>query len=270
MGVVNLSPDSWYRESVAPTAAAAVRRGIVLTAQGADFVDVGAESVVDGSARVGAEAQVEVLVPVVEELSAAGVLVSVESYKPEVVRAALGAGAKILNLTGSADDASMFDLAAEHDAALVLCHVLGAHPRDLHDTEVVADPYPEMLEQFERRVADARARGVAAGISVDPGVGFGFKRLTEPRARTRYQADDTAQHLPAAPPRRAGVPRAAQRLRLLRGRGAHGRELLRRARRARRDRHPPHPRGDEGPRRARCDGRPLGQCRLRRGLEGPL
>lgn len=188
MGVVNLSQDSWYRESVAPSATAAVRRGLVLSAQGADFVDVGAESVVEGSARVGPAAQIAALVPVVEQLSAAGVLVSVESYEPEVVRATLVAGARILNLTGSADDAAMFDLAAEHDAALVLCHVLGVHPRDLADTEVGPDPYPEMLDQFERRVGDARARGVTAGISVDPGVGFGLKQLTDSRARTRYQA----------------------------------------------------------------------------------
>lgn len=188
MGVVNLSQDSWYRESVVPSCEAAVRRGIVLAAQGADLVDVGAESVVEGSARVGAEQQITALVPVIEELTAAGVLVSVETYQPEVVRATLAAGARVLNLTGSAEDAAMFDLAAEYDAALVLCHVLGANPRALDDTAVQPDPFPEMLEQFEARVGDARSRGVRAGISVDPGVGFGFKQLVDPRQRTRYQA----------------------------------------------------------------------------------
>lgn len=101
MGVVNLSHDSWYRESVALSCEAAVRRGKVLTAQGADFVDVGAESVVEGSVRVAAVQQIATLVPVVEELTAAAVLVSVESYQPAVVRASLVAGARILNLTGS-------------------------------------------------------------------------------------------------------------------------------------------------------------------------
>lgn len=187
MGVVNLSQDSWYRESIAPSAEAAIRRGIVLAAQGADFVDVGAESVVAGTRRVSAEDQVRTLVPVVEGLAAAGVLVSVESYEPAVVRACLQAGAGLLNLTGSAQDAAMFDLAAEHDAALVLCHVMGANPRELVDEEVARDPYPAMLEGFSRRVADARARGVAAGICLDPGVGFGFTSAS-PLDRVRHQA----------------------------------------------------------------------------------
>lgn len=187
MGVVNLSQDSWYRESIAPSAEAAVRRGIVLAAQGADFIDVGAESVVAGTRRVSAEDQVRTLVPVVEGLAAAGVLVSVESYEPAVVRACLQAGARLLNLTGSAQDAAMFDLAAEHDAALVLCHVMGANPRELVDEEVARDPYPAMLEGFARRVADARARGVAAGICLDPGVGFGFTSASS-LDRVRHQA----------------------------------------------------------------------------------
>ena len=188
MGVVNLSQDSWYRESVAPSAAAAVRRGVVLTAQGADVVDVGAESVFDGAARVGPQEQIRTLVPVVEEMTAAGVAVSVESYHPDVVRAALAAGAKVLNLTGSADDDAMFELAAEFDAALVICHVLGVNPRELDDAEVDRDPYPALAAALGARVAAARDRGVRAGIGVDPGAGFGMARLTDPLDRVRHQS----------------------------------------------------------------------------------
>ena len=188
MGVVNLSQDSWYRESVAPSVAAAVRRGRVLAAQGADIVDVGAESVVAGSARVGPQDQVRALVPVVEALTAAGVAVSVESYQPEVVRAVLAAGAQVLNLTGSADDDAVFTLAAEHDAALVLCHVLGANPRELDDTEVERDPYPAMIAAFAPRVERARELGVRAGICLDPGAGFGSAGLTGSRDRVRHQS----------------------------------------------------------------------------------
>lgn len=188
MGVVNLSQDSWYRESVAPSAEAAVRRGIVLAAQGADLVDVGAESVVAGSTRVGPQDQIRSLVPVVEQLAAAGVVVSVESYHPEVVRAVLAAGAQVLNLTGSADDDTVFDLAAEHDAALVLCHVLGDNPRELADTEVDRDPYPRVIAALGARAEAARAHGVRAGICVDPGTGFGMVRMTDPRDRVRHQS----------------------------------------------------------------------------------
>lgn len=188
MGVVNLSQDSWYRESVSPSTAQAVRRGTVLAAQGAAFVDVGAESVVAGSQRVGPADQVRALVPVVEGLTAAGVAASVESYDPQVVAAVLTAGARVVNLTGSADDDAMFALAAEHDAALVLCHVLGENPRELSDVPVEDDPYPAMAEQFARRVGRARELGVRAGICLDPGVGFGFRRLAGSRERVRHQA----------------------------------------------------------------------------------
>ena len=186
MGVVNLSRDSGYRESVSTSLATAVRRGRVLAAQGADVVDVGAESSNGTSARVDADSQVASLVPVVRGLAEAGVTVSVESYEPPVVEACLKAGARVLNLTGSAEDAAMFDLAAEHDASVVLCHILGEHARALDGSDVEADPFPAMLESFGRRIDDARSRGVR-GIAIDPGLGFGF-RLTDQRARARHQA----------------------------------------------------------------------------------
>ncbi|MCO7220857.1 dihydropteroate synthase [Klenkia sp. PcliD-1-E] len=188
MGVVNLSQDSSYRESVAPSTEAAVRRGKVLTAQGADVVDVGAESVFDSAARVGPQDQIRSLVPVVEELADAGVAVSVESYDPVVARAALAAGAQLLNLTGSADDDAVFELAAEFDAALVICNVLGVNPRELDDADVDRDPYPAMAAALGSRVAAARDRGVRAGVAVDPGAGFGMARLTDPLERVRHQS----------------------------------------------------------------------------------
>lgn len=203
MGVVNLSHDSSYRESVVTSVDAAIRRGRVLAAQGADIVDVGAESSNVTSARVEAGAQTDTLLPVVRALAEEGIVVSVESYHPSVVAAALEAGARVVNLTGSADDAAVFDLAAEHDAAVVLCHVLGTHARDL-DTDVAdgdGDPVPAMLDHFARRIDDARDRGVR-GISIDPGLGFGFS-LDDQRARVRRQ---TALLLASFRLRRLGVP----------------------------------------------------------------
>ncbi len=190
MGVVNMSRDSWYRESVAATHEAAVRRGKVLAAQGADIIDLGAESVVDTAERVAAEEQSRVLVPVIEELTDAGIGVSVESYQPLTVKACLAAGAQVLNLTGSGDDEEMFGLAAEHGASLVLCHIVGNHARDLHDPTthpVAADPFPEMLEQFQRRLEHARSLGVRS-VAIDPGIGFGFSWLPTAEERARYQS----------------------------------------------------------------------------------
>jgi dihydropteroate synthase len=188
MGVVNLSRDSSYRDSVSTTSETAIRRGQVLAAQGAHVIDVGAESTNGTSARVDPEQQVRTLVPVIEALTASGVAVSIESYAPATVRAGLEAGARVLNLTGSADDDAMFALAAEYDAAVVLCHIYGSHARALDDraAEGLDDPVPAMLEQFERRLSRARAAGVR-DIAIDPGLGFGF-RLADQVSRARHQA----------------------------------------------------------------------------------
>lgn len=189
MGVVNLSRDSTYRESVATTRASAIRRAHVMVAQGAHLVDLGAESSNVTKARVGADDQTRALVPVIEALAADGIAVSIESYTAATVRAGLAAGARVLNLTGSDDDESMFDLAAEFDATVVLCHVNGANARDIdsvHASDVVADPFPHMYEQFERRVAHARERGVQH-LTIDPGVGFSFA-MDDHVLRARHQS----------------------------------------------------------------------------------
>lgn len=186
MGVVNLSLDSTYRESVATSHRTAVRKGRVLSAQGADFVDVGAESTGSDHARKTSSDQIAQLVPVVEELSDADILVSVEAYDAAVVAAALGAGARIVNLTGSSDDDAIFDLAAAYDATVLLCHVSGAHARDLDNRGVAADPVPEMREQFVRRIASAREHGVTR-LMVDPGTGFGTPSIEGPLDRAVYQ-----------------------------------------------------------------------------------
>ncbi|GAB2779967.1 dihydropteroate synthase [Nocardioides salsibiostraticola] len=186
MGVINLSRDSTYRTSISTTHESAIRRGRTLTAQGAHCVDLGAESTLPTSARVDADEQNSRVVPVIEALSAEGIAVSIESYETETVRAGLRAGARLVNLTGSVDDDAMFDLAAEYDATVVLCHVYGGHARALDTTEVEADPVPMMLDQFAVRVENARTRGVRH-LTIDPGIGFQFRQLTDPVNRIRHQ-----------------------------------------------------------------------------------
>lgn len=186
MGVVNLSRDSSYRESIAVNLDAAIRMGRVQSAQGAHVIDVGAESSRATAAVVDPEQQTRSLLPVIEALVAEGILVSIESYHATVVRAGLKAGAAVLNLTGSDDDDEMFSLAAQFDATVVMCHVLGPHARALDGRDVDPDPVPGMLDQFGRRVERARELGVQH-LVLDPGLGFGF-RLDDQRARASYQA----------------------------------------------------------------------------------
>ena len=101
MGVVNLSADSWYRESVCLTSESAIERALVLAAQGAAIIDLGAESTLERAARVDDSSQLQRLRPVIERLSAAQLLVSVETYSAPLAAEALAIGAKVLNLTGT-------------------------------------------------------------------------------------------------------------------------------------------------------------------------
>jgi dihydropteroate synthase len=186
MGVINLSPDSWYRESVCLTAESAIRRGEVLRAQGAAIVDVGAESTLAHAARLGDSAQESKLLPVIRGLRQAGVLVSAETYLPAVARAALEAGANVLNLTGTEHSEEMFRLVAAHDAAVILCYVQGRNVREVGDFDFSADPVTLMESQFARQIDDARRCGVER-IILDPGLGFYYRNLQDSARRVQHQ-----------------------------------------------------------------------------------
>ena len=187
MGTINLSRDSTYRESIATSAESAIRKGRVMAAQGADFVDIGAESSTAKASRVGPNEQIALLVPVVEALTEQGVVVSAETYEPEVVRACLSAGAQILNLTGTAHHDEIYALAADFGATVVMSYVGGANVRDITNVTVDDDPIPGLLEHFERRLAQARAAGVAS-LVIDPGMGFFYGNLVDPMTRARHQS----------------------------------------------------------------------------------
>jgi dihydropteroate synthase len=187
MGVVNLSPDSWYRESVCLNPESAIARGLVLRAQGADLVDLGAESTLAHAARVDAGGQNSKLIPVIRGLREAGLLVSAETYEPAVARACLEAGAQVLNLTGTQGTAELFRLAAAHDAAVILCYVQGEHVRAVADFDFSTEPLQQMQDYFARQI-DIAVRHGAEKLIIDPGLGFYYRNLQDSAIRVRHQA----------------------------------------------------------------------------------
>jgi dihydropteroate synthase len=191
MGTVNLSRGSTYRESVAVSQESAIRKARVQAAQGARVVDVGAESSTARADRVPADDQIAALVPVIEAV-AAETVVSVETYEPAVVRKGLAAGARILNMTGREREDDMFTLAAEYDAAVVLCFVELGNVRDVGSAPTVADPLPHPIEQLGPRLERARELGVSR-LVIDPGMGFFYANLVDPTARVRHQTRVLAQ-----------------------------------------------------------------------------
>jgi dihydropteroate synthase len=186
IGVINLSPDSWYRESVCLTTESAIRRGLVLREQGAEIVDVGAESTLAHANRVDEAMQTGKLLPVVQALRSQGVIVSVETYHPAVARACLEAAANILNLTGTQDEDEIFRLVAAHDAAVILCYVQGRNVREVGDFDFSADPVAMMRDHFARQIEVAQRHGVQK-IILDPGLGFYYRNLQDSAIRVRHQ-----------------------------------------------------------------------------------
>jgi len=185
MGVVNLSADSWYRESVCLSAESAVRRARVLCAQGADVIDIGAESSLAHAARVDAEAQVRQLGPIVSELAKSDIVVSVESYEPAVARACLELGASVLNLTGEGSD-ELYRSVRDHDGAVIICYGQGRNVREVGDFDFSKDPIEAMREYFGREI-EAAAKAGLEKIILDPGLGFYYRNLQDSGKRVRHQ-----------------------------------------------------------------------------------
>lgn len=186
MGVINLSSDSWYRESVCLTAGAATQRGRVLSEQGADIVDLGAESTLSNAARVDDAGQNTQLLPVIKALRESGMLVSVETYQPAVARACLEAGANILNLTGTDRSDDLFRMVTAHDAAVIICFVQGKNVHEVGDFDFSADPVGMMRDYFARQIEIAQRNGVEK-IFLDPGLGFYYRNLQDSAVRVRHQ-----------------------------------------------------------------------------------
>ncbi len=186
MGVINLSADSWYRESVCLTADTAIARAQVLSAQGADIIDLGAESTLAHAARVDEQGQRSKLLPVIKELSRAGLLVSAETYDLTVARACLEAGAAVLNLTGATQSEEMFRMAAAQDAAVILCYVQGDHVRAVGDFDFAQDTTLMMRDYFARQIEIATRVGLKK-LFIDPGLGFYYRNLQDSTVRVRHQ-----------------------------------------------------------------------------------
>lgn len=204
MGVVNLSRDSTYRESIAGSTEAALRKARVQTAQGAAIIDLGAEASSDDADRVGPQDQLDKLLPVVEQLSAESIVVSVETYRPAVVREVLAVGARMINLTGRADEDEMLAAIADHDATVLMCFGTGPNVREAEELPHDGDLAPYLLDHFAERVDHARSLGVQR-IIVDPGMGFTFPNLTG-LERARIQTRTLTQSFRL---RRLGTPVAS-------------------------------------------------------------
>jgi dihydropteroate synthase len=191
MGVINLSPDSSYRESICLSLEQALYRGRRMHLEGACLIDVGAESTGEVARRVNAGEQQSLLLPVVDGLVAAGVPVSVETYHLDVAEAALERGAAVINLTGRVADADLYRAVMRHRAGVIICYTAGKDARDDVALPSRDDLVDQQLGYFREQLELALSAGVER-IWIDPGFGF-YNRLPDGRARVVYQIESMLQ-----------------------------------------------------------------------------
>lgn len=172
MGIVNVTPDSFSDGGEHDDPAVALDHARRLAAEGADILDLGAESTRPGAPPIPADEQLERLLPVVRGLAASGVKLSIDTRSAAVLRACMAAGAHICNdVSALEDDPAMLAACVDTGAAVVLMHKRGPPATMQHDT-AYADVAAEVRAYLADRVAACRVAGLQ-DLAVDPGIGFG-------------------------------------------------------------------------------------------------
>jgi len=177
MGIINVTPDSFYRGSrINPERAGEIAER--MAEEGADFIDIGGESTRPGAEPVPLEEELKRVVPAVREVrKRVDLPISVDTYKAEVARAALEEGADIINdISALRFDPAMAEVAARYKVPVILMHIKGK-PRDMQKSPHYEDAVKEILLFLKERAAFAQEAGIE-NIAVDPGIGFG-KRLED-------------------------------------------------------------------------------------------
>lgn len=174
MGIVNLTPDSFSDGGQALAPGDALRRCETLLRDGADLLDLGAESTRPGAVALPVADELARLLPVLREAVGLGVPISVDTYKPQVMRAALDLGADIVNDVWALRQPGAESVVAAHAACGVCLMHMHREPQTMQSEPMAGDVVPQVVAFLKQRVAVLRAQGVAANrLVVDPGIGFG-------------------------------------------------------------------------------------------------
>ncbi|BDU49907.1 dihydropteroate synthase [Haliovirga abyssi] len=190
MGILNITPDSFSDGGNFLTPELAIKRAIEMKKNGADIIDIGAESSRPGATPVTAEQELERLIPVVEELrKEIDLPISIDTYKSEVAKEMLERGVHIINdITGLKGDPKLSEVISDYEALAVIMHMQGT-PQNMQKNPEYEDVVADVIEELRKSIQIAEISGIRdKNIIVDPGIGFGktvkhnleiFKRLKE-------------------------------------------------------------------------------------------
>ncbi len=175
MGIINATPDSFFPDSRAAATEEGLLRARRMIDEGADILDIGGESSRPGSDYVGAEEELARVIPLIQAIRREShIAISVDTRKAVVARAALEAGADVINdISALTDDPDLAPVAAEFDCMLILMHKRGT-PKEMQESPSYEDTLQEIIDELEEGVERALAAGVKrTRILLDPGIGFG-------------------------------------------------------------------------------------------------
>lgn len=195
MGIVNTTPDSFSDGGNWLNPQAAIQHALKLREEGADILDVGGESTRPGAARVPADEEIGRVLPVIEALVREGCLVSVDTQKPDVMRAALEAGAAMVNDVAALQAPGALEAVAASSAAICLMHMQG-EPQSMQQAPVYGDVVGEVKLFLQGRVEACETAGIGRErMVIDPGFGFG-KTLQHNLTLLKYLDDLLELRLP--------------------------------------------------------------------------
>jgi len=175
MGIINISPDSFYEQSRCNSTDEVLAKAEKMKREGADFLDIGAESSRPGSNPISEQEEIDKLIPVISSLvKIIDIPISVDTYKPTVAKEALQAGAKIINdITGLQKNPEMADVISQFDAGVIIMHMQGS-PITMQKNPSYKNVIQEVKEFLEQSVKISKAAGIFSDqIAIDPGIGFG-------------------------------------------------------------------------------------------------
>lgn len=177
MGIVNVTPDSFSDGGKFASTQLAIDHGLRLVEEGADILDIGGESTRPNAQPVPLDEELTRVILVIEGLAKAGVPISVDTYKPQVMKAAIGAGAAIVNDVRALQEPGAIEVVAASDAGVCLMHMQGS-PQTMQNDPVYKDVVQEVYDFLQARTQVVQAAGVAQQrIVIDPGFGFGKRTL---------------------------------------------------------------------------------------------
>lgn len=173
MGVINVTPDSFSDGGLCASTESALRHAAALVEDGADMLDIGGESTRPGSCPVGVREEMDRVIPVVRALADAGTCVSVDTSKPEVMQAAIEAGAAMINDVNALQARGALEVVARSGVAACMMHMQG-DPRSMQINPQYNDVVKEVWDFLRQRLDAALAAGIARErLVIDPGFGFG-------------------------------------------------------------------------------------------------